>query len=230
MKRTSIVLSFAVLASLALLPAPAYAAAASISMVPSVTSATTNETVTVTITEDSGTEPVNAVQANLSYPASSLQYVSAANSTAFPIDAQTVANNGTLQLARGAYSPVTGSQSVAVLTFKILGSTGTAALAFMSGTAVVSSTSNTDIVSNEAGTSLTLSTPADTSGQTSAANGSDNDPQHPATTPNTTPANQQPTATLVNTGTDLSSVLGIGCLAAAVSYIAALSYRRLTQR
>jgi len=239
MKRTSIVLSFVVLASLALFPTPAYAAAASISMTPSVTSATTNETITVTITEDSGTEPVNAVQANLSYPASSLQYVSTNDSTAFPIDAQTAANNDIIQLARGAYTPVSGSQPVAVLTFKVLGSTGAAAMAFASGTAVVSSTSNTNIASNETGTSLTLGTPADTSGQTSVGNGSDNDPscatacdthQHPATTPSTTPANQQPTATLVNTGTDLSGVLGIGCLAAAVSYIAALSYRRLTQR
>src|SRR6185437_785927 len=98
MKRPSILLSFTILVSMALFPAPAYAAAASISMVPSVTSATTDDTVTITITEDSGTEPVNAVQANLTYPTSSLRYVSTNDSTAFPIDAQTTANNGAIQL------------------------------------------------------------------------------------------------------------------------------------
>jgi|GEM_PF-2640689 len=231
MKRTSILLSFAVVTGLALFPMQAYAAAASMSMTSSATNATTDETVTVTIIEDSGSESINAVQANLSYPANSLQYVSTNDSAAFPIDAQTAVNNGTIQLARGAYTPVRGSQPVAVLTFKVLGSTGTAAMAFAGGTAVVSATSNTNIVTNETGKSLSLSAPADDASHTLCIASCVTQPDPaPVTNTDAPKSTQQSVATLVNTGTDLFSILGIGSLAAAASYIAALSYRKLTQR
>jgi hypothetical protein len=220
-----------------LLPAQVLAASAVISLLPNVSSAVTDNTVTVTINEDSGTEPVNAVQANLSYPAASLQYVSVSNNATFSIDAQTSINNGTIKLARGTYTAVTGVQPVTVVTFKVVGSSGTAGLSFISGTAVVSATSHTNIVSSESGTSLSLSSlTTNTTSQTPSTSSTScstscDTPQDPASTSDSSQSTTtKPTTALVNTGMNLASVLGISSLAAAASYVVALSYRKLTQR
>lgn len=255
MKRSSVFMPILVLALTALLPAQALAASADISLVPNVSSAVTDNTVTVTVNEDSGTEPVNAVQANLSYPAASLQYVSVSNNATFSIDAQTSINNGTVKLARGTYTAVTGVQPVTVVTFKVIGSSGTADLSFISGTAVVSATSHTNIVSSESGTSLSISSPTTTDPSTSSNNTNSSSssntnttsqtpstsstscstscdtPQDPASTSDSSPnTTTKPTTALVNTGMNLASVLGISGLATAASYVVALSYRKLTQR
>lgn len=118
MKRPVIFTSIAVLAMVAVLPFRVFAASPNITLAPSATSVTAGDTVTVTISEDSGTEPVNAVQANLSYPANLLQYVSTGDNAKFDIDAQTSVSGGTVQIARGTLTPVTGAQAVATLTFK----------------------------------------------------------------------------------------------------------------
>jgi chitodextrinase len=104
----------------------------------------------VSIYEDSGTAPVNAVQANLSYPATGLQLNSIdATNSAFPLSAQQTGANGTIQIARainGGTAPVTGKQLVATLTFQSLLSTGSATVTFTSGSAVVSSIDNTGLI------------------------------------------------------------------------------------
>lgn len=239
MKRPTILLSIAAIAALSLLPMRAFAASATISLMPSMSSATTGDTVTITVTEDSGSEPVNAVQANLNYPTATLQYVSVSNNDTFKIDAQTSAGSGTIALARGTFTPVTGPQPVAVLTFKVLSGSGTADLSFTSGTSVVSSTSNMNILGNMVGTSVSLNSPASTDNSTGSGDNTANDSSHSSscsvscdTQSDTSTAQdtQQQTTTLVNTGTDLLSVLGISGLATAVSYVAALSYRKITQR
>jgi hypothetical protein len=67
------------------------ATGATLSMTSSSSTPAAGSNVTVTINEDSGTDPVNAVQASLSYDSTQLQYVSMAEGTAFP----TVAANST---------------------------------------------------------------------------------------------------------------------------------------
>jgi fibronectin type 3 domain-containing protein len=104
----------------------------------------------VSIYEDSGTAPVNAVQANLSYPATGLQLMSIdGTNSGFPLSAQQSGSNGTIQIARainGGTQPVTGKQLVANLTFQSLMTTGSATVAFTSGSAVVSSVDNTGLI------------------------------------------------------------------------------------
>jgi hypothetical protein len=173
---TKLFLQTAAVAVAALIPAltgTAYAAAATLYLTPSTSSVAKGDSVTISVRENSGSESVNAVQANFSYPASLLQYVSTSNSSAFSIVAQTSAGSGSVKLARGALPAVSGTQVVASVTFKALASSGTAALTFTKGSSVVSATSNTNIMTNAAGTSVTLK----------ASAGSDSSKQTADTTP-----------------------------------------------
>lgn len=121
--------------------------AATLSLSPSNAIVANGATFTVQIMENSGSATVNAVQANLTYPAASLQLQSIdATGSAFPLVAQSTGANGTITIAQavnGGNPAVTGSQLVATLTFKSLMATGSAAVDFAAGSAVVSSVDNT---------------------------------------------------------------------------------------
>lgn len=140
---------------------PAYAAVtAPLSLSASASSVVQGGTVTVYVYENSGSEPVNAVQANFTYPASSLQYDSISNSSAFGVVAQNSGGSGSVSIARGTISPVTGQQLVASVTFTALASSGSAALAIAAGSEVVSSTPPNNIVNGtSSGTSIALTAP-----------------------------------------------------------------------
>jgi hypothetical protein len=75
---------------------------------PSSQTVTTGANVVVTITEDSGSDSVNGVQANLSYAPSSFDSVSISSTAAFPVDAQHSVSGGSIQIARAAFTPVSG--------------------------------------------------------------------------------------------------------------------------
>lgn len=135
---------------------PAYAASATLYMSPSSGSVTNGNTITISISEDSGSEPVNAVQANFSYPTSELQFLSINNSSAFSVAAQSNGGNGSIQIARGALPSVTGNQLVATVQFKALASSGSAVLSFTGGTSVESANTNTNILTTNTGTMYTL--------------------------------------------------------------------------
>lgn len=117
-------------------------------------------TVTVTIRENSSTDTVNAVQANIGFDATKLQYVSTSSTgSAFPLEAATVASTGSLKLSRatsGGTPPVAGDNIVAVVTFKAI-TGGTVALTVDADSGLIRSTDNTDILAVKTGTSLTLS-------------------------------------------------------------------------
>lgn len=121
--------------------------AATLSLSPSIQTLTNGQTFTVQIMENSGSATVNAVQANVSYPAASLSLQSIdTTGTAFPLVAQSTGANGVINIAQatnGGAPPVTGSQLVATLTFKSLMTSGSAMVAFTAGSAVVSSVDNT---------------------------------------------------------------------------------------
>jgi hypothetical protein len=104
----------------------------------------------VEIRENSGSSPVNAVQANFSYP-ESLSYVSAdASGSPFTIPAQTNGGAGTVTLARGVIGSLSGDHLVARVTFKA-GLTGTAKLSFSTGTALVSASDNQNLITTSSG-------------------------------------------------------------------------------
>ena len=137
-----------------------------------------NTTFTVDVRENSGTTPVNAVQANFSYPATLVDFVSIDTTTsAFKTDVQATGAAGQVNIARGTAAggaTLTGDQLVATITFKTKTVNGTAAMAFTSGTALVSSTTNTDLLgtlASTAGGSFVIDAAAPTVGLTSPTNG-----------------------------------------------------------
>lgn len=133
---------------------PVFAAPASLSLSPASTSAIIGSSFNVGVYVNTGGNAVNAVQANLTYPANQLDYVSVTSSAAFPVDAQSTGGGGTVSIARGAITPVNGSQLVATVRFKAKVSTGTAAINFASTSGVASN--GTAILGNGATTGTTV--------------------------------------------------------------------------
>lgn len=115
-----------------------------------------SENVTVSIWEDSGGESVNAVQANISYPADQLEFINYDSyKSPFEIEAQNSQLDGSIIIVRGHKGSLTGRQLVGKLNFKVKsGSNGQAKLEFTKGTALISSKTNKDISGSNAGLSL----------------------------------------------------------------------------
>ncbi len=172
-KQISLAIIAAVTLSPLLFSASASAAASAVLyMSPASGSYTKGGSFSVSIRENSYTEPVNAVQANFSYPASSLQYVSISSSSAFGIIAQSSGGSGSVKIGRGAMPAVSGDQLIATVQFKVLAGSGTATLAFTSGSSVVSASTNTDIMTSSPGASYTLKTATTSTGGGSTGGGS----------------------------------------------------------
>ncbi len=135
-----------------------------LSMSPSTGTVTNGTNVTVTLYEDSGTDPVNSVQAAVSYDAAQLQYVSLTEGTAFPnVAATSTGTASVIRVGRGT-SPgtsVTGKNTVVKITFKVIGTTGTTSLTYDSAFSfIVRSTDNVNILTSTAGASLVVQLPA----------------------------------------------------------------------
>lgn len=117
------------------------AGTATVSLTPSTATFSQGDTVSVDIYEDSGSDTINAVQANFSYPSNILSFVGVTDSPAFSVVAQNSVSGGSAKVARGTSTPVSGNQLVATVRFTASGA-GSATLSFTSGTAVVRSTDN----------------------------------------------------------------------------------------
>lgn len=105
------------------------------------------QTFTIQVRENSGTTTVNAVQADLTYPTDKLTLDSIDDSTsAFGIKAASTMGTGTLEIARGNTTPLSGNQLVANLTFTAKAAKGNASVSFASTSALLSSTTNTNII------------------------------------------------------------------------------------
>lgn len=113
------------------------------------------DTISVDIYEDSGTDNVNAVQANLSYPDNLLDFVGITSSPAFNVEAQSTGGGGSVQVARGATTPVSGNQLVATVRFTAAAG-GSANINFTSGSAVIRSTDNGAQTLTTTGASYTI--------------------------------------------------------------------------
>jgi hypothetical protein len=110
---------------------------------------------TVTVRENSGSQ-VNAAEADLSYSTAYLEFVSIdASGSAFGIDASSTGGNGSVSIARGNTSPVSGDQLVAKVTFKAL-LAGPANVTMQNNSVVLSSSTNSNVVTTRNGGSFTL--------------------------------------------------------------------------
>lgn len=110
---------------------------------PSAGSFQKNKTVTIKVYENSGSDTVNAVQANLMYSTTQFKYLSFTDSSAFAVEAQNPSGNtGSLHFARGTVQPVSGAQLVVTLHVMIVAGKGTIGISFASGSAVIRSADN----------------------------------------------------------------------------------------
>lgn len=134
----------------------AIVAGTSMYLSPASQNVTKGANLTVEVWTDSLSTPVNAVQANLTYTADKLTFVSIDDSSsAFDVKAQDTGASGEVKIGRGSIKPVTGKQLVAKVNF-IAASSGKATVDFGSGTALVSSTNNKNIVAQQTGGTYTV--------------------------------------------------------------------------
>lgn len=146
MKRTVKSLVFSLLALVlgfvAFNPLARAAGTATLSLSPASSSLEKGSALSVDIYEDSGSDEVNAVVANLTYDQGILQFGSISNSSVYNIDAQTSGGNGHINLQRGSCvvsngqcTHISGKQLVATIHFTTIAA-GTAAVTFDNTSAV----------------------------------------------------------------------------------------------
>lgn len=140
------------IASAALLMSPLAVLAASAALYVSPASGTVavGSIIPVQVRVNTGGDPVNAVQANLSYNASQLAYEKYdGTGSAFSLMANTQADSGSLKMARatgGGAAPVTGDVLFVTVYFKAITTTGTSSVAIAADSHVVRSSDSVDIM------------------------------------------------------------------------------------
>lgn len=120
-------------------------------MSPTTQSLAINTEFIVEVRESSGASPVNAVQANISYPVDKFDFVAADFSTsAFGVEAEKKVDTalGTINIGRGTSggTSVLDDQLVGKLTFRSKAAGGAGAINFTSNTALVSATDNVSLL------------------------------------------------------------------------------------
>ena len=138
-KIINILLVIAMMIGLNVTPVLVHAAGASISLTANKATVGNGGSLIVAIYMNGGGTGVNAVEADLSYPASKLQYVGfSAAGSAFEIAASSSGGGGTASIARGTTSNVTGSGLVGTVTFLALSGTGSASISVGGSSSLVS--------------------------------------------------------------------------------------------
>lgn len=109
-----------------------------------------NSTFTVEVRENSGTTGINALQANFSYPANLVDFISIDTSTsAFQIIPEATGGAGSVNIAAaisGGSAPLSGDKLIGIVTFKTKSLNGTVDMNFTSGTLLLSATDSTDLL------------------------------------------------------------------------------------
>jgi len=117
---------------------------ASFTLAPSSGSHNVGTTLTITVSEtSSGGDNVNAVEANLSYPTADLTYQSTTLSGPFSLCGDNTGGSGTVTVACASSTTETGTQSVAQISFTVIGA-GTAAVDMIAGSDI-DNTSGTSV-------------------------------------------------------------------------------------
>lgn len=155
MKRINNTLKLLALILIFSLAGTAQALGATMSLSPGSSSVAQGNILTVSIRENSGSEPINAASATLSYPADKLDFISIGNSSAFSIVAVNSGGGGTVKVERGALPAVTGSQTIATVRFRAKTNSGVANVEITSGS-LISANSNTNVYTGGSGGRYTL--------------------------------------------------------------------------
>lgn len=144
---------------------------------PSTQTVAPGATFTVAVRENSGTTAVNAVQANFSYPAALIDFVSMDTSVgAFKTQAQATGAAGQINIGVGkgaGTADLTGDQLIANVTFRAKTTGGSGNMAFTTDTALVNATTYQDILgslSATGGSTVTVDTTAPATSITAPAN------------------------------------------------------------
>jgi len=134
-----------------------HAASDTMTLAPVSSNVSLGSNVTVTITENSGTDAVNAVEADLTYDQTKLQFVSIDASTSpFTLQAISSGGNGTVTIARAlSGTTLTGAQTVATITFTAIG-TGSTAVNFANTSALVRASDTTNVLTVTTGGTYTI--------------------------------------------------------------------------
>ncbi len=131
-------------------------------LTPETRSVPANTEVVFEVRSNSGTTPVNAVQANVSYNTTLFDFVSFDSSTSsYGIQAQAVATGGVIYMARGVSggsSSLTGDHLISKFTLRSKATSGVSSLSFSTGTVLVSSTTNQNIITSLANTGISTLT------------------------------------------------------------------------
>lgn len=152
-------------------------AAGSFSLSPGTKSVPQGANFTVIVRVNTGGDPVNAVQANLSYPVDKLDFIGvSASGSAFEIQAEGSGGGGAVRLGRGTVSTKNGNLTVGNVTFRAKANSGSATVNFAGGSAVVRSTDNANIFSGGGGGTYSFGQPSAQSTPTPAP---DSGPQGP---------------------------------------------------
>jgi hypothetical protein len=132
---------------------------ASLYLSPAIGTYAPGQAVTVKVYVNTVTDPVNAVQADFSYPTAKFQFNSIdGTGSAFGLDALSTGGNGKISIARGTSggtAPVSGVQLVSTVHFTALAA-GSASLAFLTTSHVVRSTDTADILATSTGATYTI--------------------------------------------------------------------------
>ncbi len=170
------------------------AGSATLSLQSSSSSHDLGTTFTVTVTENSP-DQINAVQANLTYDNTKLEYVNIdASSSSFDFTLPSSGGGGTVKIARGVSGgkTLTGSQTVAKVTFKVLVGSGSSAVSFATDSAIVRPSDGQNVWDgNITGGTYTFTTPPSTT-QTSSGSTA---PTSTGTPKTSTTASATPTST-----------------------------------
>lgn len=114
-----------------------------------------DHTLAVGVRINSGSDNINAVQANLTYPTDKFDFVSIASSSAFPVESESNGGNGTIRIGRGVIGSVKGDQLIATITFKAK-AVGAAAVSFTSGSSATESSNGKIVTITTAGAQYTI--------------------------------------------------------------------------
>lgn len=113
---------------------------------PNASFATAGESWRVPIYVDTAASQVNAIQVNLSYPVDKMEVLSIDTSdSAFAVQAENKFGQGSIKIARGSITPISGETKVATVVFQIRSQTNIKDVTLAPGTAVITSQDNANI-------------------------------------------------------------------------------------
>jgi hypothetical protein len=183
------------------------AGSATLYLTPASGSYAIGSSVNVQVWANTGTDPSNAVEADLSYPQAQLQFVSIdGTGSAFGIPAAGSGGSGSVTIARGVTGgqpPVTGAALVATVKFNVIAS-GSAPITFKNSSAIVRSTDSTNILNTTVGATYSIAAAA-TPTPTPVTTHTPTPTPKPGATPTPTP---KPGTTATPTTTPTSSASG----------------------